>query len=200
MAHKNASFPRLSAIFLTLTSALATLASAGLVLTEIKHYQDPDSALGCDINPLVGCSDSLTTWQGHLFFGVPNALLGTMIYAALTAVFALLAFGLNLPRRIWQLLTAGLSAAMVLVLFFLYHSLVTFKTLCPYCLVVWVCTILLWVHVTAHAHRLGALTSRQPAESAAFLYKERWIIVVICLALFAIAAGIGLMDKLALVL
>lgn len=176
-------------------SLLALFASAKLVLTEISHYKNPGGPLGCDLNPLVGCGSSLTTWQAHLFFGVPNALLGTMFFTALATIFVLLIFRLFLPKWMWWALAVGGLAGIALVVFFLYQSVATFGTLCPWCLVVWSSTLPIAVILITNALRLNLGSD---SGLARFCYSGRWLILAILIVLIIFAVVLGLGSRLAL--
>ena len=188
--------PQLStSIFLFTCAIIGMLASIELVLSELKTLKNPHAALSCDLNPLIGCSDSLQSWQGHLLFGIPNSVIGTAVGLLATWIFLphtattttqadLAGDGLEtgtetanlepgtetanletgtqtanlepgtpapaLGARIpFLALEAGLTLALGQIAFFLYYSVTEFRTLCPYCMVVWAATILLWVHLGA---------------------------------------------------
>lgn len=168
----------------------ALFASAELVLTEIEHYKNPSGPLGCDLNPLVGCGSSLTTWQAHLFFGVPNALLGTIFFTALATIFVLLIFRMFLPKWMWWALAAGGLGGIALVIFFLYQSVATFGTLCPWCLVVWTSTLPIATMLITNALRLNMDTD---SGLARFCYRGRWLLLAILfvLVIFVIVIGMG---------
>lgn len=179
---------------LVVASAVALLASAELVLSEITHLQNPSGALGCDLNPLVGCSSSLMSWQAHLLFGLPNSLVGAVLYAGLTGVF-LAWWGGRLPRWLPLLVEAGLSAAIVLIIFLLQQSVTFFRTLCPFCLTIWVATILIWVHLGALLMRQGEL-EWLPAGFRKFWIQQRWLLTVVLLLLIVLVITLMLPDKL----
>lgn len=182
-----------SLVMLLVFSVVAMAASAELVLAELTSLKEPSAQLGCDLNPLIGCSASLSTWQAHLLFGIPNALVGLGLFAGLAGVF-LAWFGGRLPRWLPLLIEAGLTAALVLIVFFLHQSIFEFTKLCPYCFVVWVCTIVLWVQLGAVLMRLGWLF---PGSAfARFWTAQRWLITAIILLLIVLIVAVTLSDKL----
>lgn len=189
--------PPLPTLALLIILALGALAaSAGLVLSEIQHLKEPTSALGCDLNPLVGCSSSLLSWQAHLFLGVPNSLVGVAFFAGLTGVFLTWIRG-NPPRWLLLLIEAGLTLSLGLIAFFLFESVTVFRALCPFCLVVWVTTILLWVQLGALLVRLGVL-GHPTSAFWRFWVAQRWFISAIVLLLIVLVVAITLFDKLTL--
>lgn len=182
-----------SVVFLLACALIGLVASAALVLSEIQSLRLPKSHLACDINPLVGCSTSLLSWQAHLAFDIPNALLGAILFAGVSTLF-LVWLQVNPARWLLLALEAGLSAGLLLVLFFLYHSLVTFRALCPFCLIVWTVTILIWIHLAAQLMRLGWLFDG--TRFAHFWVTQRWLLSVIILLLIVLVVAVTLSDKL----
>lgn len=187
--------PLKTVVLLVTVSLIALAASAELVLSELKTLKDPSAALGCDINPLIGCSSSLLQWQAHLLFGIPNALVGTALFAGLAGVF-LGWVGGRLPRWLPLTIEAGLTAALFLIIFFLHQSVTVFRTLCPFCMIVWVATIVLWIHLGALLARLGWLDFL-PAGLRGFWVSQRWLLTVAVLLLIVLVIALTMSDKLA---
>lgn len=180
-------------VLLIVLAVIAMAASAELVLSEIQTLKQPTAHLGCDLNPLIGCSASLTTWQAHLLFGIPNALVGVGLFAGLAGVF-LAWFGGKVPRWLVMLIEAGLTAALALIVFFLHQSIFEFTKLCPFCFIVWMCTIVLWVQLGAALMRLGWLF---PDTGFARVWvSQRWLITAIILLLIVLVVAVTLSDKL----
>lgn len=180
-------------VLLIVLAAVAMAASAELVLSEIQALKQPTAHLGCDLNPLIGCSASLTTWQAHLLVGIPNALVGVGLFAGLAGVF-LAWFGGRVPRWLVVLIEAGLTAALALIVFFLHQSIFEFTKLCPFCFIVWMCTIVLWVQLGAALMRLGWLF---PDTGFARIWvAQRWVITAIILLLIVLVVAVTLSDKL----
>lgn len=180
-------------VLLIVLAAIAMAASAELVLSEIQTLKQPTAHLGCDLNPLIGCSASLTTWQAHLLFGIPNALVGVGLFAGLAGVFLAWCGG-RVSRWLVLLIEAGLTAGMVLIVFFLHQSIFEFTKLCPFCFIVWTCTIVLWVQLGATLMRLGWLF---PDTGFARIWAaQRWLITAIILLLIVLVIAVTLSDKL----
>lgn len=180
-------------VLLIALAVVAMAASAELVLSEIQTLKQPTAHLGCDLNPLIGCSASLTTWQAHLLFGIPNALVGVGLFAGLAGVFLAWCGG-RVSRWLVLLIEAGLTAGMVLIVFFLHQSIFEFTKLCPFCFIVWTCTIVLWVQLGAALMRLGWLF---PDTGFARIWAaQRWLITAIILLLIVLVVAVTLSDKL----
>ncbi|MDO4665763.1 MAG: vitamin K epoxide reductase family protein [Actinomycetaceae bacterium] len=183
-----------TAIALALLGVAGGFAALQLILTEIKHYKEPGAALSCDINPLVGCSNSLTSPQAHLL-GIPNATVGLMAFSALLA-FALLAIFTPIPAWIWKIMVVPALAGWVAVGTFLYFSVTIFHALCPWCLVVWAVTIPIGALLLAKS--AAAWSTTNPV--AIFLAKNWWAITALLYFTAIISIVVGMRTQLQLVL
>lgn len=189
---------RPSAVALAILSLIGTIASALLWRTGVHHAASGGSEqLACDVNPLIGCSSSLGAPESHLF-GIPNAALGAVAFAGLTGIALTLVGRRRLPAALWGLIGAGCVGGLAWIVWFLDLSLTVFRTLCPYCLVVWTVTIPIAVLVGAHLLRVARPGS--PEGWRRILLQARWLVVVVLYAAVVAAIVVGLSDKVALLL
>lgn len=180
-AHQRAGgAPRELGWMLTVGGLLGLWASMMLVLSQLRLLRDPDAALGCDLNPLIGCGSFLQSWQSSVL-GPPNALIGTVAFAATMTVGVVLLSGARPARWFWRALLAGSTGAILSVLWFQYQAFTTIRGLCPYCLVVWAVTIPIFVHVLARAVQGGHVPAGERLRRA--LVQDRWVIVAVWYAL-----------------
>lgn len=164
-------------------------AAIELLRAEKAMLQDPGTALTCDINPLIGCSKFLTASQNSVFFDTSNSVFGLAFFAGIFALGVVLASGGRLGRWLW----VGLDALMVLaaawLVWFQWTSITVERSLCPYCLIVWVVTIPLIVNTWARSAQAGHVSLPDGLRSA--LVRGRWYIVagiyVILLAVIVVA-------------
>lgn len=178
--------------------SLAALYSAfGLLASELQVLRDPDSALGCDINPLVGCSDSILSPSAHLFFGLPNSAIGLFAFGALLGISAVLLFGGSLPRFLWWVMAAGMTLGMVYVAYFLYLSVAVFDSLCPYCMGIWFAVLsaspLVWFSALAS----GAFgdSARRGGKS---LLRYWWAVAIGLYLIVILVIVLAMPDKIAM--
>lgn len=190
--------PRSFGILLAVLGAIGVFGAAELVLAEMALLADPNAALSCDFNPLIGCGTFLKLWQGHVFFGIPNAVLGLAAYSALTAVGVVFAAGARLPRWFWLLLLAGVYGSGVFVLWLQSQSFFVIHALCPFCLVIWLITIPLVTQATARAIQGGHL--RLGERLGGMLVRERVVITVVLYVLLALALVFAYWDNWAMML
>lgn len=185
--------------FVLLAAALLIgFASLQLALAELQFYRDPAGHLSCDVNPLIGCSTSLTTPQAHLFFGIPNSLLGLAFGGGLLALALVLVAGGRLPRLLWWGLSLAGAVLLAYIAYFAHQSVTVFGALCPWCMVIWFASIVLAVHIFARAAQARHL-ALGPGLTR-FLTLNRWLIAVgLLLILFGTVLAL-LWDRVMLVL
>ncbi len=140
---------------LTAASTIGLFASFMLSIEEYLYLQHPSQALSCDINPLIGCGNILSTWQGHILFGIPNQFFGLIAFAVLLTIGVLLLSGVKLPVWIWKGLQLGAVAGLLSIFWFMYQSLFVLNHLCPYCMVTWVATLIISWYITVHTLQAG---------------------------------------------
>ncbi|MDP9805637.1 putative membrane protein [Trueperella bonasi] len=162
----------------TIASLLGMFASAMLLLSEINYLRNPAGNLLCDVNPLVGCSTWFTAWQGTLIFDVPNALWGALFFAGMSGLGLVLLTGGRLHRSLWSLALVGISLGMIWVLWFGYQSYVVAGSICPYCVIVWIAVIPLFVHILARTLQAGHL-GQSASSAGSALVRNRWIVVAV---------------------
>lgn len=180
--------------WLLVVSALVGLwASIELVLTEMKVLEDPLASLGCDINPVIGCGTFIGTWQAHVLFGLPNALVGVAAFGALLGVGLMFAAGARVAAWLWQLMSVVVLGGLGFVAWFAFQSMATIGSLCPYCLVTWVVVIVVAFNLLGRAAQAGHL--HLPDATARFLVTERWLFVTGSLLVLLVLAIVVFWDK-----
>lgn len=171
---------RLLAPFLVLSGLVGLWASFELVLAKFVTLDEPEAALGCDFSIVVQCGANLSSDQGAAF-GFPNPLLGLAGFVAPIAVGVALLAGARFASWFWLLFQAGVTLGFIFVLWLIQQSIYVLGTLCPWCMVVWVVIIPLFLTLTlrnmaaglfgAGAQRVGRylLTWIVPVTLAAYL-------------------------------
>lgn len=152
--------PRLASLEILLFSLLGLVASWQLWRTEIIHRSQPERGLGCSINNVVDCRGAMDSAAGHLLFGIPNSIFGMVLFAMLSVAGIYLLCGGRLPKWGLMVFVIGTSAGLGAVLFFLAISVFQLRSLCPYCFLTWLATIILawlsyalWVRTAASPTR-----------------------------------------------
>lgn len=177
----------------TVFAVLGVISSIALLQSELKLLRDPDAALVCDVNPLIGCSKSLLAPQAHLLV-IPNSAVGLILFGALAAFGLVLMFRAGLPRLIWWGVAAGAVGGLLFVSYFLYESIAVFRTLCPYCMLTWAATLAIVPLAIGGAASSGAL-GRGAQGFGRTTLKFWWAITLIFYLVVVLIVVIALSDK-----
>ena len=184
-------------IFLAAFAIIALFCSFGLLETELEVLRNPHLVPECDINPLIGCSDSLLSPQAHLF-GLPNSAVGIGVFGAVLALAAVLIFNGSLPRVVWWVASAGLLVGVFYIIYFLVQSTVVFDSLCPYCMGVWASILAAAPLVWGATLASGSLGSRAQTVGRPLL-KYWWAVAVLFYLVVILVIILTMSDKVAMV-
>lgn len=166
--------------------------SVSLSMESAERLANPDYDPACSINPLVSCLNSMDSFVGNLF-GFPNAYLGTVLFAVLIVFGAWLLMGIRFPRWVWYGLCVGLLGGMGFVVFFLFVSVFSLKTLCPYCMVVWLATVPIFVLGMAYLFQERYIPA--PEGLRRFWVRHRVLLTAGILTGIAVVVIVGFADK-----
>lgn len=187
---------RIVGVFLAVFALVGLFCSAMLLASELAILNDPNVALSCDINPLIGCSSSLTSPQAHLL-GLPNSSIGMLLFGMLLGLAAVLVLGGTLPRLVWWGMLIGATAGLGYVIYFLIQSVTVFGALCPYCMGVWAAILGFLPLAWGGAGASGALGDSGRAAGHALL-KYWWALVLALYLLVVLVIVVTMSDKVAL--
>lgn len=127
-------------------------------------------------------------------FGFPNVVIGIATFPVVAAVGAVLLTGARLPHWFWRGKLAGTAFGISFVTWLQYQSFTQIGGLCPYCMVVWVVMIPLFIHTVARAAQNGALPVG--GATATFLVRYRWALTVLWYLAVVAGAMFGLGTRL----
>lgn len=153
-------------LFLVLCGGIGLTASMALSVEKIEKLANPDAGLSCDFSVLVQCTANLDSAQGAAF-GVPNPFLGLIGFALVLGIGVSVLAVPHFARWFWVLFNLGVAGAFAFVVWLIGQSIYVLGTLCPWCLVVWVTTIPLFLFVTARNLREGVFGARAQRVGAA---------------------------------
>lgn len=126
---------------------------SGLIITEkLKLAEDPSYVTRCDINAIVSCSDVMDTWQASVF-GFANPLCGLVGFSVVVAIGAAILAGGRFRPWFWFGVQAGMTFAVLFVHWMAFEAIVVIGAICPYCVVVWVMVVPLFVYTTVFTWR-----------------------------------------------
>ena len=175
---------------LIVAGTLGSFSSFMLAVEEIQHLKYPAAKLGCDLNPIIGCGANMNTWQGHVFFGVPNEFLGLVVFVVMITIGAGILAGAKFRRWFWVALQAGLLFGLIFVHWFIYESIFVLGHLCPYCMVTWVATITGFWYLTLYSIRAEHIRLHgKLARANAFIQRHHadilvvWLLIIVAVIL-----------------
>lgn len=183
--------------FLAVFAIIALYCSLGLLETELEVLRNPHLVPECDINPLIGCSDSLLSPQAHLLFGLPNSAVGLIAFGAVLGLAAVLIFKGSLPRIVWWGASAGLLVGVFYIIYFLVQSTVVFDSLCPYCMGVWASILAAAPLVWGATLVSGSLGARAQIAGRP-LFKYWWAIAILFYLAVLLVIILTMSDKVAM--
>lgn len=161
---------------------LGVLASFELTMGMISRLRDPDQALSCDINPFIGCSRFLGSWQGSLF-GPPNPVIGLMGFTVMAVIGALWASGASLPRWMRHATLGGMVFAFAFITFLQISALFVLKGLCPWCLVAWTVTGPMFFATLARHVESGDLPGPRVLRHWVIITALWYLVIIVAIAL-----------------
>lgn len=135
------------AIVLILTGLLGWYASFSLTVDKILVLENPEADLDCNFSIIVQCGKNLGSWQGEIL-GFPNPLLGLGGFVAPIAVGVAILAGAQFARWFWIAFNAGVVVALAFCIWLMSQSFFALGTLCPWCVLVWAVTILMFWTLT----------------------------------------------------
>ena len=159
---------------LTVGGGLGLLASFELIVDKLALLADPDAVLSCDINPVVSCGSVILTEQGSAF-GFANPILGLVGFAVVITLGVLAIAKVELPRWVWIGLNIGALVGVAFMIWLMLQSLYVIGALCPWCMLIWAVTILIFWNVTVDNLVSGRIN--MGSAVAEFAGALRWFLV-----------------------
>lgn len=150
---------------------IGLVAAATLLIERIELLEDPSYIPPCNINPILSCGSVMTTDQASVF-GFPNPIIGVAAFPVVLATAMTLIAGARLAHWYWTGLLAGAAAGVVFVHWLMFQSLYRIGALCPYCMVVWVVTIPVFLYTALRQARTSATLSVGPAARVVRIASE----------------------------
>ncbi|MEU3355607.1 vitamin K epoxide reductase family protein [Streptomyces sp. NPDC037389] len=167
---------RAFALMLVITGAMGLLASWVITLDKIELLKDPNFKPGCSLNPIVSCGSIMQSEQAEAF-GFPNPMLGLVCYGAIIAIGLALLSGARFPRWYWLGMEAGCLFGVGFVTWLQYQSLYAIGSLCLWCCLAWVATIVMFWYVTVQNVRHGFIPAPDGLKRA--LLEFHWVLPVL---------------------
>jgi len=168
--------PVAAAVLLLVAGVTGFVGSFALVVDKFRLLENPGQALSCDVNPFIGCSPVMQSWQASLF-GFPNPLIGVAGFVAVVVVALALLAGARLERWFWVAFQLGLLLAWAFVTWLFTQAVYSIGALCPWCMLVWLATIpLFWVSTVWMAARGLTTGSPRVRRTAGAFLPFSWVL------------------------
>lgn len=162
---------------LTVGGSIGLLAAFQLSLEKITLLEDPQAVLSCDINPIISCGSVIVSDQATAF-GFPNPFLGLIGFAVIITVGVALLAGARFKKWFWQGLLLGALSGAVFIHWLIFETVDRLNALCPYCLIVWLVTIPIFLHTLLYAVRHGYWL-KQTGRVVEFLQKNHLSVLLV---------------------
>ena len=169
---------------------------AAFTLTQDKFaiLEDPNFVPSCSINPVLSCGAVIVTEQASVF-GFPNPIIGLVSYSVVITLAVLLLSRVVLPGWVWLGLNLGSLGGLAFVVWLVFQSLYVIDALCPFCMVAWAGTILIFWISTAENAKAGRFTrSGSPGFLSEIFSSLRWVFIGSTLLVILTLIFINWMD------
>ena len=124
-------------------AALSLLASFVLSVDAVDLARNPKANLTCNINSVISCGKVAVTWQASVF-GFPNAFLGLITESVVITVAVACLGGVRFPRWFMFAAQIGYTLGLIFAYWLFAESLFVIHALCPWCMVLYLSTTLVW--------------------------------------------------------
>lgn len=170
---------------LLIAGIIGLICSVIIMAEKLLIMEDPGHVTSCDLNEFISCGSVMRSGQAAAF-GIPNPLFGLAGFAAAATIGAGILAGARFQGWFWFGAEIGLLLATLFVHWLAYQSMFVIRALCPYCMVVWAVTIIMFVMVTAWNVKTYSGYDNGVIRG---LYKSKvWIAVIWLLIIAATAA------------
>lgn len=146
--------PEVIGILLAIFGFVGFIASADLSIEKVKLLKDPTYEPTCNLSPLLSCGSVMVTPQAEVF-GFPNPFIGVAGFAVVTTIGMVIIAGAHFKRWFWLGLQVGSVFGVLFVTWLQFQSIFRIGALCPWCMVVWVVTIPIFIYVLCYNLREG---------------------------------------------
>lgn len=171
---------------LIISGIIGLLASFILTYDIIQLSADPNFVPNCNLNPVISCGSVLASSEGSVF-GFPNSFIGLAAYAVLITVGTAMLAGAKFKRWFWLSLQAGATFAIIFVHWLFYNSVYVINALCPYCISVWIITIVSFSYITFYNVDQGHIKISKSMQKI-YAWKRRHHLDLVLLWIFIIGA------------
>jgi uncharacterized membrane protein len=112
--------------------------------------------------------------------GIPNSVIGIVIYTALIAASGSMLIGINYSRRAMGSMAYIAVAGFLFTNYLIAQSVLVLHVICPWCLTIWLSVpIILLSTLKLYAQRYVALDTSRSDHIVSLITKHAWLLVSI---------------------
>ena len=169
---------------LIVTGVIAIIMSGVIIWEKVQMLQNPAYIPNCNLNPVISCGPVTQSKQAAAF-GFPNPLVGLVAFPVIVTTGVVLLSGATLKKWYWLGLEFGTIFGIGFIHWLFFETVYRIHALCPYCMVVWVMTFILFIYISLYNFRAGYIKLPKylkPVEE--FIQKHHidiiilWILVI----------------------
>ena len=142
---------------LTVMGVIGLIASFALTYDVLMIAGNPNYDPSCSINPIISCTSVMETAEATVIGSIPNSMFGIIGFSMLIVFGVIVATGVILPRKIWQLAQLAAIGGILFSHFLIFSSVFALKTICPWCFLTWLVTIAIFWAVTTYNAQHGLI-------------------------------------------
>ena len=132
-----------SGLVMFFASVCGFAASFLLTIDKIRLLKDSQFVPSCNISETLNCKSVMLSEQAEVF-GFPNSLIGIGAFAIFIALSVAVLAGTRFPSWFWQIALFGTATAVIFCHWLAYQTTFVIGALCPYCMVAWSGTLLIF--------------------------------------------------------
>jgi uncharacterized membrane protein len=125
---------------------LGLISAFVIMFDKLALLKDASYTPSCDLNPIVSCGSVMASNQSNAF-GFPNPIIGLFAFGVIIAIGMAMLAGARFKRWFWIGLQLGTVFGLAFVHWLFFQSVYRINALCPYCMVVWMITIITFWYV-----------------------------------------------------
>jgi uncharacterized membrane protein len=138
--------------YLVFAAIMGLIGSMILSVEKLRVVADPLYSPSCSINPVLSCGSVMLDPSAEAF-GIPHSFFGLAIFGALLALGVLMLAGGKFANWLWYIATAISLAGFFGIMYLIYQSVFVIGSLCPWCMVVWVVSVPVFVGISVYTIR-----------------------------------------------
>jgi uncharacterized membrane protein len=166
------------------------LASFLLTVDKIALLKDSQFVPACNISEILNCKSVMLSEQAEVF-GFPNSLIGIAAFAIFVALAIALLSGVTFKSRYWWVALLGVGAAVLFSHWLAFQTTFVIGALCPYCMVAWAGTLLIFSSVIQEILRPRTEGDTGGEESVMRIMNLMPLFHILWLAMLISAAFLG---------